>query len=579
MKLRIKFFLISSLIAIIPSVALTFIAYQQYVNAIDDHISSIVAEQFQNLVQSVNGTYATIQRAFHMMTYYEESSTSVVNSLKRLNNQNLELTPYEKYQEYNNIHHFCSTVNSSFDGIFSCYVFDASGSLVTFQNTDYISHYTSYNCIAETWYQNILDANGEIYICTRDTDILSDTPHNLILFAKSVTNYKTHQPIGIIVFEFSSEIFHLDYSNALGTSGIITLSNRKNGETIYSSIDSEEDSIFLLNSANTILTQEIPDTGLNLCLMYDHSSLLHNYNKVAISFLIFALLCIIFVLILSYIFSHSLVHPIEILSDQMLHTDTSHLEPMYSEQTTRPDEIGILYRQYYSLLDTLNTYIKDQYQNKLMVLDAQMKSLEARINSHFLFNTLEAINSMAELNENEEIATMSLALGRMFRYAIKTESELVTLEQELTHVTDYIAIQSIRFNNRFQFLLHIPQELYDKRMLKLILQPIVENALAHGLNYCTYGNEIAITGCITNNNIQITISDNGQGISEEELVQLRSSLNAETSFTNPSPENNQSIGLKNIQSRIELYYGKGYGLTIFSSLNHGTSIQITIPNL
>ena len=88
-----------------------------------------------------------------------------------------------------------------------------------------------------------------------------------------------------------------------------------------------------------------------------------------------------------------------------------------------------------------------------------MKSLEARINSHFLFNTLESINSLAEIDENEDIATMSLALGNMFRYAIKTESELVTLEQELRHVQDYVAIQSIRFDNRFHL------SVYDSRRI------------------------------------------------------------------------------------------------------------------
>lgn len=579
MKLRIKFFLISSLIAIIPSAALTFIAYHQYINAIDSHISTIASEQFHNLAQSANSTYATIQRAFHMVTYYEESTTSVVNSLKRLSNTTLALTSYEKYQDYNNIQHFCSIVNYSFDDIYASYVFDASGSLITFQNTDYIAHSYTYNASEDDWYQIILDANVDTYICTRDQDIIFDRSHDLILFAKSITNYTTQQPLGVIIFEFSSEIFHLDYSNALGSSAVITLNNVENGDIIYSSLSPDIDTSSLRNSANTVLTQELPNTGLELCLMYDHSSLLRSYNQVARYFLLFAMLCILFTVILSYIFSHSLVRPVETLADQMQNIDTSHLEPMRSDHTNRPDEIGILYRQYYSLLDTLNTYIKDQYQNKLIVLNAQMKSLEARINSHFLFNTLETINSMAELDENEEIATMSLALGRMFRYAIKTESELVTMEQELTHVTDYIAIQSIRFNNRFRFRLCIPQELYEKRMLKLILQPIIENALAHGLNYCTYGDEISIHASANDANIQITISDNGHGISEEQLAKLRSSLNSESSFTDLTPETKQSIGLKNIQSRIELYYGKGYGLTVSSQPGHGTSVQITVPNL
>ena len=109
----------------------------------------------------------------------------------------------------------------------------------------------------------------------------------------------------------------------------------------------------------------------------------------------------------------------------------------------RTDEIGTLYNEYNAMVESLNAAVKQDYQDKLVLLDAQMKSLEARINSHFLFNTLEAINSIAELEDNESIATMSLALGNMFRYTLKTQSELVTVQDELDHVNDYVTIQTI----------------------------------------------------------------------------------------------------------------------------------------
>lgn len=139
MKLRIKFFLISALIALIPSSALTIIAYQQYVQSMDNRISAIVSEQFNNMVQTAGSTYSTIQRAFHMMTYYEESGGSVVGSLKRINNSSIALTPYEQYTEHRNIHRFTSIVNYAFDDIHGIYVFDASGTMTTCINTDYTS--------------------------------------------------------------------------------------------------------------------------------------------------------------------------------------------------------------------------------------------------------------------------------------------------------------------------------------------------------------------------------------------------------------------------------------------------------
>lgn len=245
----------------------------------------------------------------------------------------------------------------------------------------------------------------------------------------------------------------------------------------------------------------------------------------------------------------------------------------------RTDEIGTLYNEYANMLDELNASIKRDYQDKLNVLDAQMKSLEARINSHFLFNTLESINSMAEIDNNEKIATMSLALGNMFRYAIKTPSEIVLLEDEINHMNDYISIQSIRFSNKFTLTLDVPETLYHEKVLKLILQPLVENSFYHGLNYCTTGDNITVQAKKAENILYITVSDNGQGMTEDIMNDLQTKLSEEASFTELGHRNKQGIGLKNIHSRIELYYGKGYGLTIQSQSGNGTSITIRIPVL
>ena len=229
------------------------------------------------------------------------------------------------------------------------------------------------------------------------------------------------------------------------------------------------------------------------------------------------------------------------------------------------------------MLDEINEGIQRDYQNRLIVLDAQMKALEARINSHFLFNTLESINSMAELADNKEIATMSLALGDMFRYAIKTPGEIVTLTDELKHVDDYASIQLIRFNGKFRLEKNIPPALLSCPVLKLILQPLVENALFHGLNYCTTGDLITISAVQENLLLHISVSDNGVGMNPETLAMLRSTLMNQNSFSEIGHHSGQSIGLGNIHARIQLYYGKQYGLSIASAENIGTRITITIP--
>jgi two-component system sensor histidine kinase YesM len=208
-----------------------------------------------------------------------------------------------------------------------------------------------------------------------------------------------------------------------------------------------------------------------------------------------------------------------------------------------------------------------------------MKSLEAQINSHFLYNTLESINSIAEIEEVESIATMSLALGNMFRYSIKTQSELVTVQDELNHVHDYVAIQKIRFDNKFELVVDIPEGMHHLKVLKLIMQPIIENALYHGLNYCNSGSLIKILGYINNSNIFIEICDDGAGMNTEQVLALEDSFKETVQFTELGHRNKQSIGLKNIHTRIALYYGQGYGLSVQSAINEGTIITIKLPLL
>ena len=283
-------------------------------------------------------------------------------------------------------------------------------------------------------------------------------------------------------------------------------------------------------------------------------------------------------LIISFFISGYLVKPVEHLSRKMA-SQKGHTLISSTRYLDRTDEIGTLYNGYNAMVESLNKAVKQDYQDKLILLDAQMKSLEARINSHFLFNTLEAINSMAELDDNEPIATMSQALGNMFRYTLKTQSELVTVQEELDHVKDYVTIQLLRFDHRFHLEVDMTDEFRQMRVLKLILQPLVENSLYHGLKQCTQGDTIRISGRQEDSCLVIDVHDNGCGIDRETLEELRRSLMKEPSFTELGHRNRQSIGLKNIHSRIELYYGRGYGLTVTSAEGEWTNIQIRVPIL
>lgn len=573
MKLKTKFFLLFSLIAVIPLAVLTVFAYSLYYHVTEERMSEIVSSQFENISRETQNAYDSAKQVLSLLTFYSQDQTSIYSILQRFSRKEEPLTGYEIYRASRDIQGMCQNVAYAYPFVYGVFVFTPDGDLISYSSQQSVDITPDYSPLEDQWYQDTLDLKGKIYISGTKCHSMFDMDRECTFLAQSLQDIDTHSNLGVIVLCCSPSLFNLDTVNVLGDSVMITLENRQNGQSVY-----QGETTNLTDQKDRALTEVLEDTSLELTMIFDYDSLFLEYQNMGYLLLLFAVCCILLAILLSWMFSKSLVVPIQDLSSQMLYQRTSH-QIERKDYSGRKDEIGILYRQYYAMLDQLEESIKRDYQDKLILLDAQMKSLEARINSHFLFNTLESINSMAELEDNAQIATMSLALGNMFRYAIKTDSELVTLEQELKNVQDYVSIQSIRFDDKFRLEEDIPGECRQIRVLKLILQPLVENALKHGLCYCSTGDWICIRARNTQDGLTIVVEDNGQGIDREQLEKIQGYLAEEASFTELGHRDRQSIGLKNIQSRIELYYGKGYGISVESISGKGTRIMIRIPVL
>lgn len=576
MKLKYKTFLTFSAIAIFPMILLTFFSFYQYTHIIDRRMEEISNEQRTNITEEVKNAYTSVKQVLMLLTFATNSKNSMVNILRPYSDPDYQLTDYEIYEACRNVEFLSQDIFYAYDYANAVYVFTPSKSLISYKTYKEEGISQTYDPEEDDWYQETINLNGKLYISTLDAHPMFQSERERIFFAQSIIDTDTHKFLGVLVLDCSPSLFDLSSVNVLGDMNIISLKNTDNDSVYFTNLT--EDTASILQNNKNAIVESVYNTPFEVSLIFDYASLRAEYTNVIIILIIFSAFCIVCILLLSFSISSSLVHPIQQLSNQMLHQRSTHLISS-ADYSDRKDEIGILYREYNNMIEELNASIKKEYQNKLITLDAQMKSLEARINSHFLFNTLESINSIAELEDQEQISIMSLALGNMFRYAIKTKSELVTLEQELKHVFDYVAIQQIRYDNRFQLKLMIDKELYNQNVLKLILQPLVENALIHGLNYCNTGNMICLSAHLEPPNLYITVSDNGIGISEEQLHLIQENLNTDASFTELGVRSRQSIGLKNIQSRIELYYGKGYGLSIESESGKGTSIHIKIPIL
>ncbi len=235
------------------------------------------------------------------------------------------------------------------------------------------------------------------------------------------------------------------------------------------------------------------------------------------------------------------------------------------------------------LAKKLEFAISNKYSTQLLYIQAQIDALQTQINPHFLYNTLEEIRGLALIKDENDIADMTEALALMFRYSISQDNKNVTFEQELRNLENYILIQKFRFSDKFSLRYELDKSdeyLMNYRLPKLTIQPIVENAIQHGLNTIDEGGLITIKAITTQNRLLIRITDNGIGIPADSLEQLNRKLENSAAADNQIPSKEKTgIALINVNLRIKLNYGSQYGLFVSSTANAGTTVEISLPLL
>lgn len=249
---------------------------------------------------------------------------------------------------------------------------------------------------------------------------------------------------------------------------------------------------------------------------------------------------------------------------------------------TSQDEIGFVVRSYNRLSDNIRELTEQVKRNEAQKKEADLQALQAQIHPHFLYNTLSSVQWLAWMDGNGKIAEMVGALGDFLRFSLNRGLEYCTIGQEVEHVKNYMHIQSIRYPERFRFEVVLPVELGEALMLKLLLQPLIENALlhgilkpgAHGTNGCLHL-EMAMTD---EGEIRFIVRDNGVGMSPDEAESLRRQLR--TGERRPLSDDagaGSGYGLFNVQRRLQLHYGEGASLRIDSKEGEGTAVTFSIP--
>lgn len=273
--------------------------------------------------------------------------------------------------------------------------------------------------------------------------------------------------------------------------------------------------------------------------------------------------CILISMLASVIFSRLIVRDIEKLQQNMQSVEEGDMTIRVTSDAA--DEIGGLIRGFGSMIDKINYLINEVYEGKLLQKQYEMRALQAQINPHFLYNSLSLINWKALEAGKDDISKLTLALSSFYRTSLNRGNNVLTIRQELENMKSYLEIQSCMHDDSFDVILDIQEEILNYQTLNLLLQPLVENAIEHGIDLLEdRKGVIKITGRMDEERIYLYVEDNGVGI-EPEL--LSSILEFKT----------RGYGVRNVNERIKLFYGEEYKLQIESSEGQGTRSTITIP--
>jgi len=271
--------------------------------------------------------------------------------------------------------------------------------------------------------------------------------------------------------------------------------------------------------------------------------------------------------LLSNLLATIVTTPLAELTDKVRQVKAGHLDVPFQAQF--PEEIGVLNEGISQLLDRVRHLIEQvrlkQEQKRLAELDA----LQAQIKPHFLYNTLDSIKQLCEMGETKEAEAMVAALAKFFRISISSGREVITVAEELEHIRNYLVILKMRYTDQFDYEIRVDPDLYSCEIIKLTLQPLVENAIYHGIKEKRGKGRILIDGYVRDGRIILEVRDNGAGMAEETLERIRQMWRR--------GESGRGLGLANVARRLQLHYGPEYGLEIESTLGEGTCVRVQLP--
>ena len=578
------FFRLSMIIIIvfIPILSLFFITSNNYRIEKQNSIYTMVNQNNHQTISKINDYINDINNITKIPLTYKQADDTYMGQLYNFTVNNINSYKFQLLNEqiFEEIFAYKNSVNS-------CYIFNLTGQ-GDYKVRDAV--YQPFNPSSEPWFSECIDAFGKpVLVDTYELPYIvneKNKPFYVFGVARGIVRVSDASVIGILLVNTKISYFEDICDNMKLTENhrVVILHDdytiydtvpeniAKPAEDILLSIpDNTDETMFSLkinNESFLISSVDSDSNDLHVISLIPESELFFEINQLQKRNLVILTIVMTLSLFCLFYTSRQIIVPIRHLSKIMKIAESGDFSTHI--QVDRMDEVGMLSVSYNSLLDKINELIHEVYLQKIASSESQFQMLQSQINPHFLYNTLESISMMATINDDETTAEMATELGGLLRYSISNINQPVSLSEEIAQLKKYVSLLERRFRSQYSITINIDARYYSISMPKLILQPILENAIYHGMASVRSDGKIVVSAEKADpHTLLLTVSDNGSGMSEEKVRNLNAYINEKNDLF-------KGIGMRNVNRRIKLFCGPEYGLTVYSSADKGTTVAVRI---
>ena len=477
------------------------------------------------------------------------------------------------------------TIMESRDDIYNVAAVAKNGRYIINRGDDELTGYVDIESL--DWYQAAMESKSGIAVSSSHVQNAIQSSYKwVITLSRALVNNQTGEREGLFFVDLNySAISDLCNNNSIEEKGYIFVLDAEGNivyhpkqqlmygglktENIDAIMECEEDSLIIDEGGESKLytMSKSKRTGWTVVGAAYTSELLKNNEQAQMWYLLVASILLLAVIGISGIISREITKPIRSLRDSMRKVQNGQFDTHVKVITE--NEIGSLGRSFNLMTSEIRALMEQNVYEQKQKRKSELKALQAQINPHFLYNTLDSIIWMSEAGENDEVVEMTSALARLLRQSISNDQEEVELEKEIEYVKNYLTIQKMRYKDKLEFFIYVDPRVAHVPVIKLVLQPLVENAIYHGIKYKETKGNLKIYAKPVDGRVEIVVADDGIGMDEDVMEHIFDEHRKE--------QKRNGVGVPNVQKRLQLQYGSEYGIRYESVKGAGTKVVITIP--